>query len=100
MQIYLPHSQFPTSFNAIVVKTAGEPAAMINQIRREIQAVDKDQAVFNVTTLEQLMGESIVMRRFFMLLLLAFAGLALVLAAVGIYGVMFLRRFATNARDR
>ena len=88
MQIYLPHSQFPTSFNAIVVKTAGEPAAMINQIRREIQAVDKDQAVFNVTTLEQLMGESIVMRRFFMLLLLAFAGLALVLAAVGIYGVM------------
>ncbi len=88
MQIYLPHSQFPTSFNSIVVKTDGEPTAMINPVRREILAVDKDQAVFNVTTLDQLMGESILIRRFFMLLLLVFAGLAMVLAAVGIYGVM------------
>jgi putative ABC transport system permease protein len=88
MQIYLPHAQFPTSFNAIVVKSEGDPTAMTNQVRREILAVDKDQAVFNVTTLEQLMGESILVRRCFMLLLLVFAGLALVLAAVGIYGVM------------
>ncbi len=88
MQIYLPHTQFPTSFNSIVVKTEGDPTAMTNQVRREILAVDKDQAVFNVTTLDQLRGESILIRRFFMLLLLVFAGLALVLAAVGIYGVM------------
>ncbi len=88
MQIYLPHAQFPTSFSSIVVKTEGEPTAMTNQVRREILAVDKDQAVFNVTTLDQLRGESILIRRFFMLLLLAFAGLALALAAVGIYGVM------------
>jgi len=88
MQIYLPHAQFPTSFNSIVVKTEGDATAMTNQVRREIQAVDKDQAVFNVTTLDQLMGESILIRRFFMLLLLVFAGLALILAAVGIYGVM------------
>jgi putative ABC transport system permease protein len=88
MQIYLPHNQFPTSFNSIVVRTQSEPTAMIGAIRREIQAVDKDQAVFNVTTLEQLIGDSILIRRFFMLLLLVFAALALVLAAVGIYGVM------------
>jgi putative ABC transport system permease protein len=88
MQIYLPHDQFPTSFNSIVVRTQNEPTAMIGAIRREIQAVDKDQAVFNVTTLEQLMGDSILIRRFFMLLLLIFAALALILAAVGIYGVM------------
>jgi putative ABC transport system permease protein len=88
MQIYLPHNQFPTSFNSIVVRTQNEPSAMIGAIRREIQAVDKDQAVFNVTTLEQLIGESILIRRFFMLLLLVFAVLALMLAAVGIYGVM------------
>ena len=88
MQIYLPHNQFPTSFNSIVVRTQNEPTAMIGAIRREIQAVDKDQAVFNVTTLEQLIGDSILIRRFFMLLLLVFAALALVLAAVGIYGVM------------
>jgi putative ABC transport system permease protein len=88
MQIYLPHSQFPTSFNSIVVKTEGDPRAMVNQVRREILAVDKDQAVFNVTTLDQLRGESMSIRSFFMLLLLVFAGLALALAAVGIYGVM------------
>jgi putative ABC transport system permease protein len=88
MQIYLPHTQFPTSFNSIVVKTEGDPTALINQVRREILAVDKDQAVFNVTTLDRMKGESMSIRSFFMLLLLVFAGLALVLAAVGIYGVM------------
>jgi putative ABC transport system permease protein len=88
MQIYIPHSQFPTSFNTIVVKTTTDPATLTNAVRREIFAVDQDQAVFNVTTLQQLMGESIALRRFFMLLLLVFAALALVLAAVGIYGVM------------
>ena len=88
MQIYLPHSQFPTTFNSIVLKTEGEPLAMTNAVRREILAVDKDQAVFSVTTLDELRGESILTRKFFMLLLLVFAGLALTLAAVGIYGVM------------
>ncbi len=88
MQIYLPHAQFPTSFNTIVVKTDNQSLAMTNAIRNEILSVDKDQAVFQVTTLEELLGESILLRRFFMLLLVGFAMLALVLAAVGIYGVM------------
>jgi putative ABC transport system permease protein len=88
MQMYLPHTQFPTSFNSIVVKTQSEANAMTVAIRRAIQAVDKDQAVFNVTTLDELRGNSILIRKFFMLLLLVFAVLALMLAAVGIYGVM------------
>jgi putative ABC transport system permease protein len=88
MQIYVPHSQFPQSVSTIVVKTDMEPTAMTAAIRREILALDKDQAVFNVTTLEQLMGDSILLRRFFMFLLLAFAALALALAAIGIYGVI------------
>jgi putative ABC transport system permease protein len=88
MQMYLPHQQFPTSFNSIVVKTAGDPAAMTNAIRREILAVDKDQAVFKITTLEELLNQSILIRKFFMTLLLVFAAVALILAAVGIYGVM------------
>jgi predicted permease len=88
MQIYLPLMQQPTSFNTIVVRTDKEPTGMIGAVRREILAVDKDQAVFNLTTLEQLMGDSILIRRFFMILLLVFAALALMLAAVGIYGVM------------
>jgi putative ABC transport system permease protein len=88
MQIYLPHAQFPTQFNTIVVKTANQSVAMTNAIRGEILKVDKDQAVFQVTTLEELLGESILLRRFFMMLLVGFASLAMILAAVGIYGVM------------
>jgi putative ABC transport system permease protein len=88
MQIYLPHSQFPTSFNNIVVKTENDPNSVFAAVRREIQAVDKDQAVYNVVTLEQLHSDSVSLRRFFMLLLVVFAILTLTLAAVGIYGVM------------
>jgi putative ABC transport system permease protein len=88
MQIYLPHEQFPTAFNTIVVKTDGDPAALTAAIRREILAVDKDQAVYQVATLDQLLADSILLRRFFMLLLIVFSSLAMILAAVGIYGVM------------
>lgn len=88
MQMYLPHPQFPTSFNNIVVKTAGDPTAMIAAVRQEILSVDPEQAVYNVTTLESLLGNSILLRRFLMSLLIVFAGLALILASVGIYGVM------------
>lgn len=88
MQMYLPHAQFPTSVNNIVVKTEADPLSMVAAARREVLAVDKEQAVYNVTTLQQLYGDSILTRKFFMYLLLIFAGIALVLAAVGIYGVM------------
>jgi putative ABC transport system permease protein len=88
MQIYLPHSQFPTTFNNIVVKTEGDPYSVLNAVRREILAIDKDQAVYNVVTLAELHSDSISMRRFLMVLLIVFAGLTLTLAAVGIYGVM------------
>jgi putative ABC transport system permease protein len=88
MQIYLPHSQFPTSFDNIVVKTEGDPYSVLNAVRREILAIDKDQAVYNVVTLTELHSDSISLRRFLMLLLIVFAGLTLTLAAVGIYGVM------------
>jgi putative ABC transport system permease protein len=57
-------------------------------VRREILAIDKDQAVYNVVTLAELHSDSISLRRFLMLLLIVFAGLTLILAAVGIYGVM------------
>jgi predicted permease len=88
MQIYLPHSQFPTSFNTIVVKTENDPGSVLAAVRREILALDKDQAVYSVVTLDQLHNDSLSLRRFFMLLLIVFAVLTLSLAAVGIYGVM------------
>ena len=88
MQMYLPESQFPTSFMTLVVRTSSDPAGMAGAIRNEILAVDSDQAVFKVATMEQLLGDSISLRRFSMLLLIVFAGVALTLAAVGIYGVI------------
>jgi putative ABC transport system permease protein len=88
MQMYLPHEQFPTSFNTIVVKTTNKPEEMFGAVRDAILSVDGDQAVYNVATLEELQSNSIVLRSFFMLLLITFAVLALMLAVVGIYGVM------------
>jgi putative ABC transport system permease protein len=88
MQIYLPHEQFPTSFNTIVVKTGNKPEEMAGVVRNAILSVDNEQAVFNVATLKELQSNSVRLRSFFMLLLIIFASLALVLAVVGIYGVM------------
>ena len=88
MQIYLPHSQFPTAFNSLVVKTDADPKALLSSVRNEILAVDQEQAVSNIRTLEELLSKSLSLRRFIMVLLLAFALLALLLAAVGIYGVI------------
>jgi putative ABC transport system permease protein len=88
MQMYLPHEQLPTSFNSIVVKTAGNPEEMTAAVRNAILSVDSEQAIYNLATLQELQSNSILLRRFFMLLLIIFASLALVLAVVGIYGVM------------
>jgi len=79
-----------TSFQAVnlVARTSGDPAAMAGPIKEAIQRVDKDQPVTAVRTLEQVLADSLAQRRFTMLLLGLFAGVALVLASVGIYGVM------------
>ncbi|MFN2455427.1 MAG: ABC transporter permease [Pyrinomonadaceae bacterium] len=88
MQIYLPETQFPTSFMTLVVHTSIDPKELIAPVRKEIRAIDKEQAVDNIATMEQLLSDSISLRRFFMLLLVVFACLALALASIGIYGVM------------
>jgi putative ABC transport system permease protein len=88
MQIYLPFEQYPSSNNTLVIKAAVEPAALLAAVRQEILAVDHEQAASNIKTMDEWLSSSISLRRFFMLLLAAFAILALLLASLGIYGVM------------
>ena len=72
----------------LLVRTTVEPLSLAGSVRNQISALDKDQAVFNVRTMEQALAQSVEARRFSMILLAVFALLALTLAAVGIYGVI------------
>ena len=72
----------------LLARTTVEPLSLAGPVRNQISALDKDQAVFNVRTMEQALAQSVAARRFSMILLAVFALLALILAAVGIYGVI------------
>ncbi|HEV2664709.1 MAG TPA: ABC transporter permease [Blastocatellia bacterium] len=72
----------------LAIRTQGDPMNLVRAIQKEIWSLDGDQAVYQVQTMERMIDASIGGRRFAMLLLSLFAGLALALAAVGIYGVM------------
>jgi ABC-type antimicrobial peptide transport system permease subunit len=73
---------------ALVVQTNVDPLSLAGTVRRTVWEIDKDQPVSDINSMEQVVSESVARERFSMLLLGAFAGLALLLAAVGIYGVM------------
>jgi putative ABC transport system permease protein len=88
-QMYLPYEQ--AGFFAprdLVVRTNVEPLSLAATVRRTVWEIDKDQPVSNISTMEDILSESVARQRFSMLLLGVFAALALVLAAVGLYGVM------------
>ena len=94
-EVYTPFSQiaverlprFVRRVN-LLVRTTVDPLSLAQPVRNQISALDKDQAVFNVRTMEQALSRSVAARRFSMILLSVFATLALILAAVGIYGVI------------
>ncbi|MGB7921784.1 MAG: ABC transporter permease [Pyrinomonadaceae bacterium] len=88
VQIYLPYLQVSRSSMSLVVRTDGDPASLAPALRREILALDKDQPVASLRTMEDVVSESVAQPRFSTLLLGVFAGVALILAAVGIYGVI------------
>ena len=86
--MYLPFRQVPRPWISFVTRTASDPQDFVQPISRAVYAVDREQALRSVRTMEQVLTESLSGRRFNMTLLMTFAGLALVLAAVGVYGVM------------
>ena len=88
-QYYVPYAQRATNPGLfVVVRTDGDPEALAPSVRLAIANVDRDLPLFRVTTMERMVSDSLAQRRFSMLLLGIFAGLALVLAVVGLYGVM------------
>ena len=85
--MYLPHAQQPSDSMGLAVWTDGDPAAITAAVRREIQKLDAEQPISNVRTMQQVLADSLMLRRVSMLMLAVFAALALTLATVGIYGL-------------
>jgi putative ABC transport system permease protein len=88
VEMYSPCDQTPLPFITLVVRSTSDTAGLLAAIRREVQAVDKDQPLASVRTMSERISNSIAQPRFYTLLLSMFAIVALMLAAVGIYGVM------------
>jgi putative ABC transport system permease protein len=87
-ELYLPYLQQPSPFGFLALRTRGDPAAQTAAVRREVHALDAQLPVFDISTLEQRLAASVAARRFGLLLLGTFAALALILAAVGLSGVV------------
>jgi len=88
LEVYVPFHQSASSDMDVLVRSRVEPSAMTAAIRGEVAAIDKDQPIFAIATMEELISASVAGRRFTLILLGLFSGLALVLAAIGIYGVI------------
>lgn len=88
--VFVPHAQSPTGANTFVLRTAADPRAgpALDAVRRLFRTTNAAMPIATVTTLDELLANSLAERRFNLALLGAFAGVALLLAAVGIYGVM------------
>ena len=90
-QIYFSQAQMPETENSLLVRTTlAEPMSLGNTIVKQVQEIDPDQPVASISTMRQNISQSLATRRLTMTLLGAFAALALVLASVGLYGVMAL----------
>ena len=88
MEMYASYRQLPRDSMTVVMRTTSDPVPMAAALRKEVWAIDKDQPVTTIKTMEEAVSESIARERFNMQLLTIFAVVALILATVGIYGVM------------
>jgi predicted permease len=86
--IYLPFEQLPSAMTSFVVRTKGDPQTMGSSLVNAVHSVDATEAVYNVRTLSSLVSQSLGARQLLVWLLSLFGGLALLLAAIGIYGLL------------
>jgi predicted permease len=89
-EYYITHLQGPPVAPFLVIRTQGDPAALAESVRAELKALEKDMAVYDMRTMNDVLAASVAERRFILVLAIAFGVLALTLAAVGVYGVMAL----------
>ena len=85
---YFPHAQQPVREMSLFLRTTGDPRSVLPALREEVTRLDPTLPLDDVTTLEKLAGETLANRRFLMIVFVAFAVMALVLAATGLYGVL------------
>jgi len=86
--VYFPNAQETQNIATLMIRTAGDPTKLAPVAEQIIHAYDKDQAIANIQPLDMFLSKAVARPRFQSVLLASFAGLALLLAAIGIFGVM------------
>jgi putative ABC transport system permease protein len=88
VQGYFPFAQIPAGDMAVILKAAGDPTQLVAAVRQQVTSIDQDQPIYGIRTMDEIRSESVAPERLNLTLLSIFASIALVLAIVGIYGVM------------
>lgn len=86
--LYVPYAQFPRKFMYFAVRASGDPTALVPAARAAVLAIDAEQAIFRVRTMDEILASRMSWRRFYTSMLLVFAGVGLILVMVGVYAVM------------